>query len=400
MYRLNFICFSINNWEKRRARKQQFMLHLSLREDVGKVLYIEPPLSLLRLLFLPFLELKNKDNRKRWKRALAFKIDPMSDSPKLFIFTPIFFMPFSFLVQFVYNLNRYISFLIVRLKIQYLGFNNTVLWLYHPFDHMLLEWFNFRMIAIFDWAEKWSEYFTELPQYRRRQISKFEERIIKGVDIPFTVSQKLLGIAAKLNKNARYLRDGTIPELFYGNDIKPSADIEKIKKPILGYLGTITERLDFDLLKLMARDLPDTSIVLVGQVNYRRVDISELKDINNIYFLGGRKYEELGKYAKNFDVCILPYRNKYSSYMSPPTKIFDYLAAGKPIVSTALPPLDEYSEYIKVANSKKEFIGLIKEALKGEPTEFVAKRLQKAKENSWSFRADEIMNIIMHSLGR
>src|SRR3990172_4379151 len=116
MHKFSVICFSLNKGEKRRARKQQFMLHLSLREDVDKVLYVEPPLNFFRLLFLPFLELNSKENRNRWARALNFKIENSCESRKLFIFTPVFFIPFSFRLQLLYNLNLYISFLTVKFR--------------------------------------------------------------------------------------------------------------------------------------------------------------------------------------------------------------------------------------------------------------------------------------------
>jgi len=123
---MDFVCFSQNYWEKRKARKQQFMLHLSKRADVGKVLYIEPPLfNIFRLLFFPVSQLKDPDHRKRWKRALSFKIEPLSND--FFLFTPLYFFPFSFHFQFIYDINLFISFLIIKSKIKKLGFKITIL---------------------------------------------------------------------------------------------------------------------------------------------------------------------------------------------------------------------------------------------------------------------------------
>lgn len=387
-----FICFSQNNWEKRRARKQQFILHLSLREDVEKVLYIEPPLNFLRYIFS---RAKSDEDKKRFSRAVAFEIEPLSD--KLYLFTPIFFIPLAFYFQAVYNSDLFISLLILKTKIKKLGFKNIVLWLYHPFDYMLLKWFKNRTVAIFDWAEEWAEYFVALPNFRRRQISRFEEIIIKDVDIVFTVSKKLLDKARQLNKNTYQLLDGTVPDVFLGPSKEMFLGMEEIKKPILGYLGTVTNRVDADLIKFMAGQLPYASIVFIGPVNRELIDISDLKQIKNLYFLGEKKYDELGSYTRNFDICILPYIYKLSLNILP-TKIFDYFASGKPIVSTNIPEIDRFKDYIKIAHSKEEFVDLVKEALKGEPGELMAKRLQLAKENSWFSRTDEIVDHIAHSL--
>ncbi|MEF9438616.1 MAG: hypothetical protein L0922_07775, partial [Candidatus Mariimomonas ferrooxydans] len=69
------------------------MLHLSQRDDVEKVMYIEPPVNLFRLLLLPFSELKTGDGRRRWSRALMFRSERLSD--KLYLNTPLFFIPSS-----------------------------------------------------------------------------------------------------------------------------------------------------------------------------------------------------------------------------------------------------------------------------------------------------------------
>jgi hypothetical protein len=388
---LDFICFSINNWEKRRARKQQFMLHFSLREDVGKVLYVEPPINLFRLFFLPLLELRNQDNRKRWIRALRFKIECSSESPKLFIFTPIFFIPFSFKFHPIYNLNLYLSFLIIKFKINRLGFNNIVLWLYHPFDYCLLRWFKKRMVSCFDWAEDWAQYFTEFSSPRRGYISYLEEKLIRDVDIVFVVSLRLLERARNINNNTYRVLDGTIPEIFANYDGRIPEEINNIPHPIVGYAGTIFQRVDIDLIRELSEKLPQCSIVLVGNILFPPGKLIKIRQ-KNIFLLGGKKYEELPNYMMNFDVCILPYIP--IPHTSPPTKIYDYLATGKPIVSTNLAELENLDNLIKLARTKEEFVNFVRGSLSESDPRIGNMRMQKAKENSWFFRAEEIMDII------
>ena len=175
----DFICFSVNNWEKRRARKQQFMLHLALRQDVGGVLYVEPALNLWRLFLFPFSELRSRENRRRWMRAINFKIEHSPESEKLFIFTPLFLVPFSFRFQPIYNLNLYISLFVIKSKSDRLGFKNIVLWLYHPFDYCLLKWFKNRMVSCFDWAEDWAEYFIEFSPKKESAFPAWKKKWLK-----------------------------------------------------------------------------------------------------------------------------------------------------------------------------------------------------------------------------
>ena len=173
---INFICISVNNWEKRRARKQQFMLHLSLINDVGRVLYVEPPLNLARVILFPFKELRDFQSRQRWLRAILFK--PYNISDKLIIFTPLFLVPFSFRIQALYNLNLFILHFILKGLSRRLKLDKPVLWLYHPLDVALLRWLKDIRCSCFDWAEDWPEYFSELSFKRRQSLSRKEIEII------------------------------------------------------------------------------------------------------------------------------------------------------------------------------------------------------------------------------
>lgn len=392
---LAFVCFSNNNWEKRRARKQQFMLHLSLREDVDKVLYIEPPLNLFRLIFLPFSELKTKENRSRWLRALKFKTEQSIESKKLFIFTPIFFIPFAFRVQFIYNLNRYISLLIIKTKLRQLNFANIVLWLYHPFDYPLLKWFKDRVISVFDWAEDWAEYFTEYSHRRRQYVKATEKKIIADADLVFVVTKKLLQIAKDINKDSFQILDGTIPEIFLNAGKFIPHDLKEIEKPIIGYAGTIHVRMDRSLVLELSDRIPECSFVFVGDVLLKSSEMSALRNRKNVYFLGGKKYSELPDYLINFDVCILPYLPDKDSA---PTKIYDYLAAGKPVVSTYLPELLDLKDILKLARTREDFITFVKDSLGDKDPDMKKMRIEKARENSWFARTDEIMRFIRDNI--
>jgi hypothetical protein len=370
------------------------MLHFSRRDDVGKVLYVEPPLELLRLFIFPFQELSSAENRRRWRRGLSFRDESLSD--KLYIFTPLFIVPFAYRSQVIYNLNLFIASVIIKHKCKSLGFRSAVLWLYHPWDYLLLKFFRDRILSIFDWAEEWSEYFTELSYERRKSIKTLEKKLIREVDLVFTVSQDLAAEAKRIRPDAYRIMDGTVFEVFDIMEEHIPGDMQDIKKPIAGYLGTVSDRIDIELLQAMSRRFPFMSIVLIGDILYPRVDISKLRDFKNIYLLGSRNYEELGSYARLFDVCILPYLIR--PYTPPPTKIFDYLATGKPIVSIFLPELAGFADLIKLAHTKEEFMDLVRESLDEHDTAMSNKRRQKAKDNSWSARVDQILLIIRQKL--
>lgn len=388
---INFICISVNNWEKRRARKQQFMLHLSLINDVGRVLYVEPPLNLARVILFPFKELRDFQSRQRWLRAILFK--PYNISDKLIIFTPLFLVPFSFRIQALYNLNLFILHFILKGLSRRLKLDKPVLWLYHPLDVALLRWLKDIRCSCFDWAEDWPEYFSELSFKRRQSLSRKEIEIIKKSDIVFTVSRALLARAREINPNSYQLFDGTLPELFDASVKVLPADMRDIPKPVIGYSGTISFRVDIELLLESCRELADCSFVFVGEVlKLNPAAVSILKAQPNIYFLGAKEYMQIPHYLMNFDLCIIPYLESIT--VATPTKIFDYLATGLPVVSTPFPDSESFQGLIYTAYSRSEFLSMIKKALTEKDINLPKKRIDMASMNTWAKRAEEIMGIV------
>jgi glycosyltransferase involved in cell wall biosynthesis len=387
---LSFICFSVNNWEKRMARKQQLMLYLSKKPAIGKVVYVEPPVTLLQLLLFPFSTLNSPEKRKRWKRALLFSLDPVAE--KLYLYTPLYYLPFSYRFQPVYNINLFLSSLILKRRVKQLNLRRTVIWLYHPFDYSLLRWFRARMSSVFDWAEEWADYFIEFSPARRKKIAEQEKKIVQKVDVVFTVSKALYDKACAWNDNTYQLFDGTAAELFLSVEAGPPAEMQTIPKPVIGYIGTSMERFDDGLIASLSEELPDASIVLIGDVHRHRIDISALEKRNNVFFLGGKHYRDLPAYVNNFDVCIMPY--KEGTFISPPTKVFDYFASGKPVVSLPFPEHERFSKYLTVARNKAEFIARVKDALTEQSASLRDERIAYAIANSWEARTDELIGIL------
>ena len=371
------------------ARKQQFMRYLSLRTDVDHVLYVEPPINLwFIILNLPAL-MRDAEKRERLWRALLFKTKPLSE--KLRVFTPLTLIPFAYRYRWIYDFNARLTAMVVKLKAKCMPPDRTVLWMYHPFDTFHLRAFGHAALTVFDWAEDWSKYFIEYTQRERDKVRIAEELMVRKAGLVMTTSQSLLERALKINPRSCQVLDGVSTELF-GEILRTPPEMERIKSPIIGYVGTITERFDVDLVRAISQEFAHGSIVIIGQVHKKRVDVSPLLEIKNVHFTGVKPYAELAGYLTHFDVCILPY--KRDSFSWPPTKIFDYLASGKPIVSVSFPEADKFSGHVMFADTSKEFINLIKEALANENAIKKSGRLAMAAENSWQARADEIMNLV------
>lgn len=394
METLDFICFSINYWEKRKDRKHQFMLALSQKECVGKVLYIEPSMNLIRLFLYPFSELKTSENRHRWWRALTFKIEKIRD--KFYISSPLFLIP---LWRFypIYKINRLFTLLIIRLQLKILGIKKPVIWLYHPYDECILDYMKNRTASCFDWAELWSEWFIEFSPKRLRFVAELEEHIIRKSDIVFTTSVKNQEKAKEYNPNSYFLPSGSSTEQII-NTRKENLpeDIARLPRPRIGYVGSIKERVDFALIRKLAKVFQNGSIILIGNIQKNRIDPKVFPAEENVYFLGPRDYDELPGYLKALDVGIIPYIPEFIEVE--PTKQYDYLAAGLPVVSTDLVEIHRFREYINIAKSHEEFIDLVKDSLAHNDPSLIKIRQEFALRNSWSVRAQEILDILHNTV--
>ena len=142
------------------------------------------------------------------------------------------------------------------------------------------------------------------------------------------------------------------------------ADQASIPWPRLGFYGVVDERMDLDLLAALADARPDWSVVVVGPVV--KIDPASLPKRPNLFYLGGKTYDELPRYLAGWDVALMPFAINESTRFISPTKTPEYLAAGRPVVST--PIVDVVRHYgdleaVKVAATAEEFVAACHQAL-------------------------------------
>jgi glycosyltransferase involved in cell wall biosynthesis len=170
------------------------------------------------------------------------------------------------------------------------------------------------------------------------------------------------------------------------------------KSPIIGYSGVIRYMLDLEIIGFLADKRPDWNFALVGPVTESRADfytqIEALKRRPNVYFLGSKRAEDLPPYINAFDVCLLPYvLGEVSTYYAAPLKFYEYLAAGKPVVST-VGPRQHDRDVVLNCSTKEEVLAAIQEALSKDSTGLATKRKTIAGENSWERRVHQIDEVL------
>ena len=158
-------------------------------------------------------------------------------------------------------------------------------------------------------------------------------------------------------------------------------DQKRIPHPRLGFFGVIDERFDTELIDAVAAAHPEWQFVMLGPVT--KIDPAALPQRLNIHYLGAKTYDELPRYIAGWDVALLPFAiNEATRYISP-TKTPEYLAAGKPVVSTPITDVIRpygQMELVRIAGTPEEFIAAIQESLKPE-----------ASSKEWLQRVDQFL---------
>lgn len=176
---------------------------------------------------------------------------------------------------------------------------------------------------------------------------------------------------------------------FEKNKVKTSpadmASVVKKKKPIIGFYGALAPWIDFDLLNKVAKNHPEWEFVYLG-VDYNGA-AADLEVISNVHNLGAKNYEQLPKYAKYFNVAIIPFKRGEIAKATSPVKLFEYMAGGLPTVCTR--DLEECKgyEFVYMSKDDKEFEENLGKAMNDyKKVENRKVLLNQAKENTWAKR--------------
>jgi teichuronic acid biosynthesis glycosyltransferase TuaH len=235
--------------------------------------------------------------------------------------------------------------------------------------------------------------------YWKRQGKRIEPALMVKSDLVLTNSQYLANIAKKYNSRSFDTGQGCDLSL-YNPEIKfqKPPDMENYPGPIIGYCGALVSlRLDIDLIRHIARSLPDWSIVMIGPEDddFKRSDLHMIK---NIYFLGNKRPEELPAYVNCFDVAINPQIINELTQANYPRKVDEYLAMGKPVVATRQETMSVFNGYAYLASDKEEYVALIQKAFLEDSTELEHQRERFARTHSWDKIVEKMFHFMEESI--
>ena len=268
------------------------------------------------------------------------------------------------------------------------------LWTYNPLTSELFDTstFNYKIYHCVDEIKA-------QPGMPVKTLETAEKTLAHEVDIIFTTSAQLTASRSAWNKNTHYLPNVADYNHFASAQelqTEIPLDLSEIPGPRIGFIGAISGyKIDFDLLRQVAVARPDWSIVLIGEIGEGDpwTNSSLLEGLPNLYTLGPRSYQILPAYLKGLNVALLPNKvNEYTDSMFP-MKFFEYLAAGKPVVSVNLKSILEFKEIVSIAHTGEDFINAIDKALDGKAPP-LERRLDLAKQYTYEARTKRMLTII------
>lgn len=244
-------------------------------------------------------------------------------------------------------------------------------------------------LVVYDSVDEPSEEFVSWKPYYRRAVTQ--------ADMVLAASEKLYLSALELNPRTYLIPNGC--DFHYFSKAAQGffpvpAELKAMKGPIIGYIGVMASWCDFELVTEISKAFPQAHIVLIGPL----YNVSRVPQAHNIHWLGFKPYQELAAYLQCFRAAIIPFQITSMTRAVNPIKMWEYLAAGVPVVTTALPEAQVCSSEILISYDRMQFIQNLQIVLHEDPPGLKERRLELARRNSWMKRARQVVDLISDRL--
>ena len=274
-----------------------------------------------------------------------------------------------------------------------------IAYLFHPqyfpyLEKLKPDFVVYHAYDMFSLTPEWNE---ELNNYQHKLL-EISDLVVASSD---AISDELRSTSGK---PVETLPNGADYDLFLRASESSASepdDLKNIPYPRIGYVGNLNLKVDFPLVASVARRKQCWNFVFVGGKGTLDADTEKgfeaCSALRNVHFLGPKDYREIPAYAANMDVNLMCYRVDDGVWTRGiyPLKLHEYLATGKPVISSNIPSVLPFESVVAIARSHDQWPGLIEAALQGNGAGSADKRRSVAKENSWSTRAARLNDCLM-----
>ena len=376
----DIIFVSLEDWDDVWRRNQFLCAGLARRYSGSKILFVGLPRNVSHRLRRGDLSVLQSD---------AVKAVP--GYPNISVLHPLKLFPNTLTLG--RRLNEWIARRQIAQAAAKLGLNKSILWL-NPHSAVHMAGRMGESAVIYDITDDWIS--PAQSERLRRLITAQDKELCRKADAVIVCSPKLFAMKRPLAENLFEVANGA-ETVHYCRVLsaEPVADAAAHwPHPVFGYTGTIhPERVDVELVLTLARSVPGGTVALVGPDLLTPADRARLDAAGNVVRTGPVPYRLLPDYMRAFDVCITPHcRSEFTESLNP-IKLWEYLASGKPIVSTDIAGFREFPQLVALASDPEYFVAACRTALQ-EPSSAAAARLEEAKKHTWDTRIDAVVSIL------
>ncbi len=378
---LELIFVSIENWDDVWRRNQFVCGQIARRFPNSKILFVGTA--------------RDVSNQVRRGQTADLRVPAtwqVSGYPNIHVTRPLKFLPNS--LPAARHFNEWMYRRHAARVAQRLGFRRPILWLNpHYAVHMVGKMGEDR--TIYDITDDWitltqSDTLTRLIIAQDRELCRIADAVI-------VCSQKLFELKRQLAQNLHLIPNGVDADHYRGvlDDTGPlPEETAAWPHPVYGYTGTIhPDRVDVGLVERLAKRLTAGCFALVGPDFLPEADKERLLATGKVFFTGPVPYARLPQFMRAFDVCMTPHRVTPFTESLNPIKLWEYLAAGKPIVATDIAGFRDFTPLVRIAANEEAFLEALLSAPQEVP-ELAEKRRQEARLHSWDARVDQILEVV------
>lgn len=346
---------------------RKYWFSKSFNENGFRVVFVEFPYTYLAYL------------KRGFKLENTTKLERISDD--YFVLKSFPILPFFKKYKFINRIDNKLFYSFIKQNLEEIGFNPDLVWTYPPFFPDALTYFNAK--TVYDCADD----YASLPGLiNPNYVLELERRTVNTVDkVIVTDNPYLEERLRNFGKEPLIIPNGVDYKLF-SSWLEKKDNVEHKKRII--YVGNVSFWFDFELVHRIASAFKDFEIMIVG---FASVDISSFKKDPNINFVGKLKQEEFVGLLSESSVAIIPFKVNELTRKVDPLKVYEYLAAGVPVVSTSVGNVSKLPVYI--GEDYDDFIEKVKEAIENDSLEKREKQTLEARKFSWEERGKVILDI-------
>lgn len=275
-----------------------------------------------------------------------------------------------------------------------LNFKNYILWIGTPSAAFLLDIFD-PTLLIYNPVDRYYAF----PFVNSVKTRNYERQIAANSDVIICTAEAIRKDLLPYNEYSFTVTHGVDFNHFHsalsGSNVPE--DIKDIPKPIIGYFGGLSDRVNYRLLSKIEIRYPNASIVLIGK---KLQDLGKLEKLPNVHILGYRDLSVLPHYLKQFSVCLIPYHVNELMEGVDPIKLREYLCLGKAVVSVDLPEVRKLEGLVYIGKNEEDYIVKVGKAMEENSASLIEERIRAAKQSDWPVKIEQISNIVFDAFDR